>query len=302
MRIFVTGATGFVGSAVVQELLAAGHRVLGLARSDASAKSLLSVGADVHRGSLEDLDSLQSGAAESDASIHTAFVHDFANFPAAAKIDTLAIETLGEALAGSNRPLLVTSGTALVAPGRVATEDDVPDASLAAAWPRRSEETALAMVSRGVRASSVRLPPSVHGQGDHGFVPFLIRIAREKGVSAYVGDGFNRWAAVRRLDAARLYRLALEKGIAGARYHGVGDQGVALRAIAEIIGRRLGVPVVSKSQEEAEDHFGWLARFATIDVPASSARTQELLGWEPTHPNLITDLDHDYYFESAAVA
>ena len=302
MRIFVTGATGFVGSAIVQELLTAGHHVLGLARSDASAKSLLSVGADVQRGSLEDLDSLQRGAAESDASIHTAFVHDFANFPAAAKLDTLAIETLGEALAGSDRPLLVTAGTALLAPGRVATEDDVPEASLAAAWPRRSEETALAMVSRGVRASSVRLAPSVHGQGDHGFVPFLIGIAREKGVSAYVGDGSNRWAAVHRLDAAKLYRLALEKGIAGARYHGVGDQGVAFRAIAEIIGRRLGVPVVSKSPQEAEDHFGWLARFATIDVPASSARTQELLGWEPTHPNLLADLDHDYYFESAAVA
>ena len=302
MRVFVTGATGFIGSAIVQELIGAGHQVLGLARSDDSAKALVAVGAEVHRGSLEDLDTLRSGAAASDAVVHTAFIHDFANFPAAAETDKLAIETVGEALVGSNRPLLVTSGTALLAPGRVVTEDDVADPSLAAAWPRRSEETALAMVSRGVRASSVRLPPSVHGEGDHGFVPFLISIGREKGISAYVGDGLNRWAAVHRLDAAHLFRLALEKGFAGERYHGVGDEGVSFRAIAEVIGRHLNVPVVSKSSEEAADHFGWLARFASIDVPASSTRTQELLGWQPTHPGLLADLDREYYFESAAVA
>ncbi|MGA9275289.1 MAG: SDR family oxidoreductase [Candidatus Cybelea sp.] len=302
MRVFVTGATGFIGSATVQELIGAGHRVLGLARSDDAARSLSAEGAEVHRGSLDDLESLRDGAAASDAVIHTAFIHDWANFPAAAKTDELAILALGETLAGSDRPLLVTSGTALVAPGRVVKEEDVPDPSLAASFPRRSEETALAMVSRGVRAAAVRFPASVHGDGDHGFVPILIGIAREKGVSAYVGDGLNRWAAVHRLDAAHLFRLALEKGAAGARYHGVGDEGVPFRAIAELIGRHLNVPVVSKSPEEAAGHFGFFARFVSIDSPASSVRTQELLGWHPTHRGLLEDLDRGQYFESAAIA
>lgn len=302
MRVFVTGATGFIGSAVVRELLGSGHQVLGLARSDDSARALASEGAEVHRGSLEDRESLRSAAAAADAVIHTAFIHDFANFAAAAETDRLAISTLGETLAGSDRPLLVTSGTALLGPGHIVTEDDVPDPALGAAWPRKSEETALAMVSRSVDAAAIRLPPSVHGEGDHGFVPFLIGIAREKGVSAYVGDGLNRWPAVHRLDAARLYRLALEKGSAGARYHGVGDEGVPFRAIAEVIGRRLNVPIVSKAPEEALDHFGWIARFASIDVPASSARTRQLLGWQPTRQGLLEDLDHAYYFEGSAVA
>jgi nucleoside-diphosphate-sugar epimerase len=301
MRVFVTGATGFIGSALVQELIGAGYQVLGLARSDVSARSLIAAGAQVHLGSLEDLDSLRRGAGGSDAVIHTAFIHDFANFPAAAETDRLAIEAFGEALAGSNRPLLVTSGTAMLGPGRVVTEGDVPDRTLAAAWPRRSEETALAMVSRGVRASTVRLPPSVHGQGDHGFVPFLISVAREKGVSAYVGDGLNRWPAVHRLDAARLFRLALEQGHGGARYHGVGEEGVAFREIAGVIGRHLNLPVASKSPEEAAAHFGWIARFASVDVPASSARTQELLGWQPAQLGLIDDLERGHYFESATV-
>jgi nucleoside-diphosphate-sugar epimerase len=234
--------------------------------------------------------------------IHTAFIHDFENFPAAAAADVRAIETLGEALAGSQRPLVVTSGTGLLTPGRVATEEDVADPALLASWPRRSEETALGLVDRGVHASAVRLPPSVHGDGDHGFVPRLIAVAREKGVSAYVGNGLNRWAAVHRRDAAHLFKLAIEKGSAGARYHGVGDEGVPFREIAGAIGRHLGVPIVSKSLEEAGDHFGFLARFATIDVPASSALTRQWLGWSTTQPGLLADLDRGRYFERTAVA
>jgi nucleoside-diphosphate-sugar epimerase len=302
MRIFVTGATGFVGSAIVQELIRTGHRVLGLARSDASAAALDAAGASVQRGSLEDLDSLRAGAAASDGVIHTAMNHDFANFAAAAEMDKVAIETLGEAIAGSKQLLLVTSGTALIGAGRIVTEDDLPDSSLTAGWPRRSEETALAMVSSGVRASVVRLPPSVHGKGDHGFVPRLINIAREKSVSAYVGDGRNRWATVHRLDAARLYRLAMEKGYSAARYHAVGDEGVAFGEVAAAIGRHLNVPVVSTTPQEAAEHFGFLVRFASMDIPASSARTQELLGWRPAQPGLLADLEGAEYFETARVA
>jgi nucleoside-diphosphate-sugar epimerase len=294
MRIFVTGATGFVGSAIVSELIDAGHQVLGLARSDAGAASLSALGADVHRGSLEDLDSLRSGAASSDGVIHTAFIHDFLDYAAAAESDRRAIETLGNALAGSGRPLVITSGTLLLRrQGPLATEKDQSDPN----FPRKSEAAGLAMVSQGVRVSVVRLPPSVHGDGDHGFVPRLIGIAREKGASAYVGDGLNRWPAVHRLDAARLYRLALEKGSAGTPYHGVADQGVPFREIAEVIGRRLNLPVVSKSPEEAADHFGWISHFASIDCPASSEQTQEQLGWRATHASLITDIDRPAYFE-----
>jgi nucleoside-diphosphate-sugar epimerase len=299
MRVFVTGATGFIGSAIVEELVNAGHQVLGLARSGTAAKSLVAAGADVHRGSLEDLESLRSGAVAADGVIHTAFIHDFSNYGPAAEADRRAIETLGDALAGSDRPLIVTSGTLLAQrQGLLATEEDAHNPS----FPRKSEEAAMALVARGVRASVLRLPPSVHGNGDHGFVPRLIGIAREKGVSAFIRDGLNRWPAVHRLDAAHLYRLVLEKGTAGTSYHGVADEGVPTREIAEAIGRGLNLRVVSKSSEEAADHFGWMALFFGIDGPASSAQTRERLGWRQTGAGLIADLNAQHYFEHTADA
>ncbi len=299
MKVFVTGASGFIGSAIVHELQAAGHQVMGLARSDQAAKSLAAAGATVHRGSLEDLDSLRSGAAASDGVIHMAFIHDFANYGPAAEADKRAIETMGTALMGSDRPLLVTSGTLLAQrKGPLATENDSPTPD----FPRKSEDAALALAAGGVHASVLRLPPTVHGEGDHGFVPRLIQIAREKGASAYVGSGLNRWPAVHRVDAASLYRLALEKAPIGAVYHGVADEGIPTRDIAEIIGRHLNLPVISKSPEEAAGHFDWIARFFAIDGPASSALTQEQLGWRPKQPGLIPDLDQEHYFATALAA
>lgn len=294
MRIFITGATGFIGSAVVQELIQAGHQVTGLARSESGAKSLATAGADVHRGDLQDLESLRSGAAASDGVIHTAFIHNFSKFKENCEIDRRAVETLGKTLADSDRPLIVTSGTALLAPGRLVTEADMP---VSGVNPRiASENAAASAAAHGARVTIVRLPPSVHGQGDHGFVPILIRIAREKGVSAYVGDGLNRWPAVHRFDAAHLYRLAIERASAGTVYHGVAEEGVAFRDIAEVIGRRLDVPAVSKSAQQAAEHFGWFAHFAAVNNPTSSTLTRQTLGWIPKQTGLLEDMNQSDYF------
>jgi len=297
MRVFVTGATGFIGSALVKELLNAGHRVLGLARSDEGAKSLTAAGAQVHRGSLEDLDSLRSAASNSDGVIHLAFIHDFSKFQENCETDRRVTEALGSALIGSDRPLIVTSGTAIVAPGRRSTEEDAPAVSSASIPRVASEQAAASVRERGVRVSVVRLP-QVHDQYKQGLITYAIDIARQKNVSAYVGDGKNRWPAVHLLDAAGLYRLVLEKGAAGARYHAVGEEGVPLRQIAEVIGRRLKLPVVSKSPAEAMEHFGWLGVFAGHDSPASSALTQQRLGWRPVGPTLIADLERARNLES----
>lgn len=292
MRIFVTGATGFVGSAVVRELRDAGHRILGLARSDPAAAQLAATGADVHRGDLDDLDSLRRGAAAADGVIHTAFNHDFSKFHDSCEADRRVVAALADALAGSKRPLVVTSGIGILPQGVTATEDSAP-ASGPAAHPRAaSEEAANAAATLDVRAMIVRLPPSVHGAGDHGFVPILIRIARETGVSGTLGEGRNRWPAVHRADAARVFRLAVETGEAGARFHAVAETGVPFRDISALIGNRLGVPV----QSVAPDHFGWFASFAAMDVPATSERTRARLGWQPEQPGLLADLEHAGYF------
>jgi nucleoside-diphosphate-sugar epimerase len=302
MRVFVTGATGFIGSAVVRELIDNGHQVTGLARSDQAAAKLEAAGADVHPGALDDLDSLGRGAAVADGVIHTAYIHDFSRMEDAASTDLAAIAALGATLEGTNRPLVITTGTALIKPGYVATEDDAGPSG-AGGHPRlRAEQTAKQLVDRGVRTSIVRPGASVHGEGDHGFVPVLIDIARTKGVSGYIDDGANRWPAVHRLDAAVIYRLALENAPAGSVFHAVADEGVPTREIAEIIGRHLGVPVVSVAREDAAEHFGWMGVFFGLDAPASSALTQERLGWTPVQPGLVADLEQGHYFRPAPVA
>lgn len=301
MRVFLTGATGFIGSAIVDELRAAGHRVLGLARSDAAAENLAQLGIESHRGDLSDARSLVAGARACEGVIHTAFIHDFGRttIEAAAETDRRAVEALAGALEGSGKPLVVTSGTAITAflsPGRTGTEEVAPSPATATIPRAASELAALAAAARGVRASVVRLP-QVHGVGDrHGFVPRLIEIARRTGISAYVGDGANRWPAVHRLDAARVYQLALEKAVAGARLHAVAEEGIPMRAIAQSIGEGIGVPVRSITEDKASAHFDWLARFAAIDNPTSSARTREALGWTPKEPGLLTDMKKSGYF------
>jgi nucleoside-diphosphate-sugar epimerase len=295
MRVFVTGATGFIGSAVVKELIEAGHKVLGLARSDAGAESLAAAGAEVHRGDVEDLESLKSGAANADAVIHTAFIHDFARFAEVCEIDRKAIEAMGEAMVGTDKLLIVTSGTGMAGsgPGIPATED-APHASSKVIPRGATEEAAAGVAARGVRVAVVRLP-QVHDTVKQGLVTYAIQIAREKGVSAYVDDGANRWPAAHRFDVARLYRLALEKNAAGVNYHAVAEEGVAVKEMAEVIGKGLKVPVVSLTAEEAKGHFGWLAMFAGLDLTASSAKTRKQLGWEPTGPGLIVDLENMRY-------
>jgi nucleoside-diphosphate-sugar epimerase len=297
MRVFVTGATGFIGSAVAKELTGAGHSVLALARSDRAAEAAHALGAEIVHGSLEDLGSLRGGADKADAVIHCGFVHDFSKFAQNCAIDRAAILALGEVLKGSSRPLHVTSGMALQVSGRVGTEDD-PAILPTPAYPRASEPTALELADQGINAAVIRLPPSVHGDGDKAFVPMLIAIAREKGVSGYVGDGRNRWSAVHRLDAAALYRLAIEKGEKGARYHAVGDEGVPVKDIATMIGKKLGLPVKSIAPDQAGAHFGFLAGFLAMDAPRSSAKTQHALGWAPKQPGLIADLEQGRYFSA----
>jgi nucleoside-diphosphate-sugar epimerase len=292
MRVFVTGAAGFIGSAVSTDLIEAGHDVLGLARNDANAATLKKLGVAVHRGSLEDLDSLRKGAETTDGTVHCAFIHDFSKFAENAETDRRAIAAMGEVLAGTGKPFIVTGGTALLAAGRAATEDDIAPAHS----PRVSEQTGLAFASRGARAMAMRLP-QVHGApGKAGLIGYFLEIARQKRVSAYIGDGSNRWPAAHVLDVARLYRLALEKGKAGGRYHAVGDEGVPMLPIAEIIGRAINVPTRSITREEAPAHFGPMGMFAGLDMLASSAKTQAELGWKPTHIGLLEDISQPGYF------
>lgn len=296
MRVFVTGASGFVGAAIVKELLKAGHRVLGLARSDSSAEQLQKAGAQVHRGDLDDLASLRQGAAACDAVIHTAFNHDFSKFKANCEADRRVIETLATALEGSDHPLIITSGVGLLNYGRLVTEDDVPPGSSDTIPRAASEEAALSAAAKGVKAYIVRLPPTVHDKGDHGFVPMVIGMARQKGESACIGEGSNRWPAVHRLDAAVLYRLLAEQQPSQKVFHAVAEEGIPFREIAEAIGKGLGLPTVSRVGKDAETHFTWFTHFASLNCPASAAKTQKTLDWKPTQSGLLEDLAAGFYF------
>ncbi|MFJ2089523.1 SDR family oxidoreductase [Streptomyces sp. NPDC087901] len=306
MRVFMTGASGWIGSAVVPELIDAGHQVVGLARSDGSAEALTAAGAEVLHGDLDDLGALRDAAAAADGVIHLAFKHDIAfsgDFQGAAGADRRAVEAFGEALAGSGKPFVIASGTLGLAPGRVVTERDgqSPDWPVPFEAARARLATALltvSLASRNVRSSVVRFPPTVHGEGDHGFMAALVSIARAKGVSGYIGDGANRWPAVHRADAAHLVRLALEAAPAGSTLHAVGEEGVPIRDVADAIGRRLGLPVASVSPKDADAHFGWLGGLVGVDGPSSSALTRESYGWQPTNPGLIEDLDKGHYFDT----
>jgi nucleoside-diphosphate-sugar epimerase len=305
MRVFVTGASGWIGSALVPELIAAGHEVTGLARSDASAAAIAEAGAHVRRGTIDDLDVLRDAAAASDGVIHLAFKHDLAfsgGFQHAADADRRAVETFGEALAGSDRPFVLASGLLGFSPGQVVTEEDEPSIPLGGGPGTRqgTAELTRSLASRGVRSSVLRLPPTVHGEGDHGFMATYATIARDKGVAGYVGDGSNRWPAAHRVDAANLFRLALEKAPAGSVLHPVADEGVPTRAIAEVIGRHLDLPVAAVPSEDAGERFGWLAPMFATDSPASSALTREWMDWQPTRPGLIDDLDKGHYFHTAS--
>ncbi|WHX22411.1 SDR family oxidoreductase [Streptomyces malaysiensis subsp. malaysiensis] len=306
MRIFVTGASGWIGSALVPELIDAGHQVIGLARSDSSAAALTAAGAEVVRGTLDDLDVLSTATAAADGVIHLAFKHDIAftgDYQGAAEADRRAVDTFADALAGTDRPFVLASGLVGLKSGQVSTERDTPTVNGTPASLRSATATAaLALASRGVRSSVVRLSPTCHGEGDNGFMAHLVATARAKGVSGYLGDGDQRWPAVHRLDAARLFRLAVEKAPAGAVLHGVAEEGIALRDIAEVIGRHLDVPTASVAPEAAAEHFTWLSDFVALDSPASNALTRELLDWRPTHPGLLEDLDKGHYFHAPATA
>jgi nucleoside-diphosphate-sugar epimerase len=295
MRVFVTGATGFIGQAVVQELLNAGHQVLGLARSDKAAESLVAAGAEVQRGSLEDLESLKQGAATSDGVIHLAFAHDFSDYVGNCHKDRIAIEAIGAALEGTNRPFVITSGTLLLAQGQLITEDTPVDLSRPTGIRGAGEQAALSFASKGVRVAIVRLPPTNHGEGDHGFIAELAKVAKSTGVSAYLGDGLNRWPATNRLDTAKSYLLALEKGTAGSIFHAVAEEGISIKEIAEAIGKQLKIPSASKTTEETAQHFGSLAMVIGLDNPTASAKTREQLGWKPVHASLISDIENGIY-------